>query len=152
MSTQSNIVDQQRAIFHSAGDNSADVESHVNGFVDLVEYVRVGGPGTAVNDYAIICPTVNCKLKAATYIGEALANTAGDDIVLTITTNGVSCVSWNTNTGAQDAIAANTLTDLSPTVTNSFVDTDEQVVLNWTMADAANNNLNGVVRLVFERV
>ena len=153
MSTQSNIVEKQRAAYHGAGPNSADVQTAVNGFTDIVEYVRVGtNEATPVNGYSIVCPTVNCRLKEAHYIGGALTSAAGDDAIITVTTNGISAVSWNTNSSAQANIAANALTDLNPTTTNAFVDTDEHCVVSYTMADTTNNAINGVIRLVFERV
>lgn len=158
MSVTTNVVAKFKQLFHNAGTTSNAVSDAVDALNDFYITVQLpvgydGNTAAAAANAAVTVPVfadsklLGAKLSATT----AMTNTAGDDVVLTVATNGVTVCTYNSNAAATGAIAANGVSNLTVTTTNSFVDAGEKILVAYAMADNTNNYLNGTLTLQLRR-
>jgi hypothetical protein len=158
MSVTTNVIAKMKQLFYNAGDNSNAVSDAIDQFNDFFIAVHVPAEpagnayAAAANGSVAVTVPYNSKLVGCNICTTpAITNATGDDIVMTVTANGVTSASYNSNASAQGGIKANSVGAFSMTVTNSFVDAGEVCKLAYTMADNTNNYLDGYVTLTFRR-
>jgi DNA/RNA-binding domain of Phe-tRNA-synthetase-like protein len=158
MSVTTNIVAKFKQLFYNAGDNSNAVSDAVEQFNDFFIAVQVPAEpagnayAAAANGSVALTVPYNAKLVGCNICTTpAVTNATGDDIVITVTTNGATAATYNSNASAQGAISANSVGAFSVNTVNSFIDAGEVCKLAYTMADNTNNYLNGVVTITFRR-
>lgn len=152
MSAQSNVVAQLKGLLHSVGANTNDSKGAVDN--TLLRYVTfflgggdAGDNALFLNSKCTFVPTGDMKLESVKMSNPTIVtNVSGDDIIITVTCNGATVVTYNTNASANGSanIAADSVTDLGINTANSFVNAGTQCRVAWTQADRANNNLQGV--------
>lgn len=132
---------------HDGGDIS-DVKDSVERMAEITHVSPyISGTGDAIHYFS---PRANCKLVDARFVSTAVtASTAANTVFLTVTTNGVEVANVNTDGDSLNALAANTVYDLSVNTTNSFVDADELVLMQVT--HQSGNNCNGYFVLTFRQ-
>lgn len=149
MSTTTNILRGLKQLFHDKGSNSTDVSDSVDNLSALTVTVPVSASANTSLAYQA---DEDLKLVSAHFAAAAeVTSAAGDDVLISVVTNGVTVASYNSNTSADDELAANSYTDLSVDSSNSFVDADEYCNVTITSADATNNFPVGHFVLRFER-
>lgn len=151
MSVTTNILTKWKEFFYNTGSSEIAVSNAVTNFHSTTLSVKLptGTDGNtaaaAANGSLVLTVPVDCKLSASYYANGpvALTNATGDDIVVTVSTNGIACSTYNTNAAAQGAVAANAIGTFSTNTVNSYVDAGEKILVVYTMADNTNNYLNG---------
>lgn len=149
MSSQSNVISQLKGFLHGAGANASDAAAAVQNvhLEHVALHLGAGVDGTNANfanSHVTFAPAVDRKLVAVKLLNKvAVTNVAGDDIVITVITNGATVVTYNTNSAANGSanIAVNSCTDLGINTANSFANANTVTRVAWTQADAANNTL-----------
>lgn len=157
MSVATNIVTKLKQLAYNAGSNSNSVDTAVDQLMDYRIAIAVptaagmmGGANlnAQANDTAVLAIDANSKLVGCNFsAATATTNTAADDIVITVRTNGATAATYNSNAAAQGACAANGVVAFSVNTTNSFVDAGESITITYTMADVTNNYLDGTILL-----
>jgi hypothetical protein len=134
-----NVIVKFKQLFYNAGANSAVVNDAVDGIMDTDYVATVSGATNMANAAVTIIPSkdiqlISCKMVPRT----AILNTAADDIVVSIKTNGVTVGTYNSNATASGAVAADAIHTISINTTNSFVDAGEKLSVVYTLADTQN--------------
>jgi hypothetical protein len=160
MSVTTNVIAKFKQLFYNSGTTPDLVDTAVEAMNDYFYTVKLpnGADGnsavTAANSAVTIPVFVDSKLIAAKLScdkDKAILNTAADDIVVTIATNGVTVSTFNSNAAATGAVAANATVNLTVNTVNSFVDAGENILVAYTMADNTNNTPNAIISLQLRR-
>jgi hypothetical protein len=158
MSVTTNIVAKFKQLFHAAGANSNSVSDAIDALNDFYIDLKIpngfdGNAASAAANASVTVPVfvdaklIGAKLSTTT----AIANTTGDDVVITVATNGVTVATFNSNAAVSGAVAANGVANITVTTTNSFVDAGEKILVAYTMGDVTNNYPNGILSLQLRR-
>ena len=155
MSDITNVITKQKQFFYNAGVNSSNVDAAVDSLNDQLIVVTVGD---AVNTNTVNTAAVGavapfaCKLQSAYYVPNyAIANTATDEVLITVSCNGSTAATYNSNASADGALAAGAIHTMSVTAANSALAAGEKINIAMTAEDATNNNPYGVVTFLLRR-
>jgi hypothetical protein len=159
MSVASNVLTKMKQLWYNTGANSEVVATAVDNYHGCILSCRLpnGADGALVNAAAngsvVMTVPFDARLMTASYTPTtATTEVAGDDVIITVSTNGVAAASYNSNAAAQGEAAVNAGMALSMTTVNSYIDAGEVLLVAYTMADVSDNYLDGILTMNFYKV
>ena len=154
MSTTTNIIAKQKQANYNAGATSGDVDSAVDDLNGVLITFKVGESTNAniVNtDLDAVMPFAATVDKMYYVPHFAVADTATDEILLTLSCNGNACASYNSNASADGALAAQAIHTATITAANASIAAGEKLNLAMTAEDPTNNSPHGTVTVFLKR-
>lgn len=155
MSTTTNIQAKFKQLFHTAGANTTDTSDTVDSLNDVIVNIKLpnGNDGNAAVGAANSSVTFTLPYSAKLYKAylsstNAIDNAAADTIFVNVSVNGTAAIAFNSDNLAS-TLAANTATAL--TVTNASLSAGNAVVVSYAQQTVANNFVDGILTLVFQR-
>jgi len=155
MSDTTNVIAKQKALYHDA--NSSNVSDAVEAMHDIILNVKIptGSDGNtavaAADDSLVTTLPVNGKLVSAYFATTVdITNEAANTIALTVKTNGITAISFDSDDLAA-TVSANSIATLTVDASNSFLDAGEACLIAYTQQQVAENYLEGELVLTFRR-
>ena len=157
MTTTANIIQKKKQQYHAAASTSNAVSDAVDALDDIFIPLRVpfamsadGNAGNGVNDSTTMSFAVATELVGGKYAATtALSNVEGDTVTITVSCNGSAAVAFDSDDITN--VAANAVTDFSVTAANAALAAGTTCHVEFTIEDAQNNPLDGIITLQFRR-